>query len=230
MSVCRLLLEKTSLVQPTPAQPSALPFTHSQGKGSLAPAVSPPQLPHQMLAINRDQHEAGPASGSSLHVLLVVRVCEQKCACASQHVCLQVCLQRLQLHSCSFGPLSEMKHLSHTRTLLAFCSPLPPHCFAKPQTLMTQQLNYREAWSWTSPSSSSAFMSNARCFPGAWRCQLLTPLLPSPFGSLAPVSPAQPQTDEKSSFLIHLPWVQTKMNPQLSFSEDGVGSVYSGRQ
>lgn len=96
MSVCGLLLEKTSLLQPTPAQPSALPFTHSQGKGSLAPAVSPPQLPRQMSAINRDQHEAGLASGSSLHVLLVVSVREQERACASQHVCLQVCLQGLQ--------------------------------------------------------------------------------------------------------------------------------------
>ena len=48
-----------------------------------------------MLAINRDQHEAGLASGSSLHVPFVVRVCEQEHECASQHVCLQVCLQGL---------------------------------------------------------------------------------------------------------------------------------------
>lgn len=93
VSVCRLPLEKTSLLQPSPPQPSALPFTHSQGKGSPAPAVSPPQLPRQTPAINRDQHEAGLASGSSLRALLAVRACEQERACASQPVCLQACLQ-----------------------------------------------------------------------------------------------------------------------------------------
>lgn len=62
MSVCRLLLEKTSPPQPTPAQLSALPFAHRQGKGSPAPATSLPQLPRQMLAINRDPHEARLAS------------------------------------------------------------------------------------------------------------------------------------------------------------------------
>lgn len=48
-----------------------------------------------MLAINRDQREAGLASGSRLHALLAVRVCEQERACASQRACLQACLQGL---------------------------------------------------------------------------------------------------------------------------------------
>lgn len=144
--------------------------------------------------------------------------------CASQHVCLQVCLQGLQQCSRSFGLLPEEKLLSHTRTVLALCSPLPSHCFAKPQTQLTQRLNYLEAQSWRSSSSSAASTSSTQGFPSTWTCQLLALPLPSPFGSLALVSPAQRRMHKKSAYSST---TGPEENPQLSFSEDRVGSIYS---
>lgn len=106
---------------------------------------------------------------------------------ASTRVCKRVS------KGCSSPLLPGVKRLSCTHMLLAFCSPLPPRCFVKPQTHLTQQLNYPEARSWKCSSSSAMFTSSIRCFPSAWRCHLLMPF-PSPFGSLVLVSPPQTRT------------------------------------
>lgn len=45
--------------------PTALPFAHSQGKCLLAPAVFPPQLSRQMLAISRTVTNRGRPLGAA---------------------------------------------------------------------------------------------------------------------------------------------------------------------
>lgn len=144
MSVCRLLLEKRSPPKPRP-QPS--PSLLASERACWAPAVSPPQLPLQMLVINRDQCEAGLASGSSLPVLLVV-VCVSENVFVQASLCVCKCPSK-GCSDCSFGLLPEVKSVSCTLLLLAFCSPLPPRYFVKP---LTRQLNSPEARSWKWPS------------------------------------------------------------------------------
>lgn len=67
--------------------PAALPFAHSQGESSLAPAVFPPRLSHQMLAISGTVTNRGWPLGAAS----VGRGGERGCVCASRHACRQVC-------------------------------------------------------------------------------------------------------------------------------------------
>lgn len=217
-------------VKPTQAQPSALspqpsPSLLASERAHQAPAVSPPQPPHRCWSL------AGTSVKQGWPLRAACLCCW--CQCASESACVQasMCECKRVSKGCSnhsFGLLPEAKTYSLHTHALGFLLTLAPRCFVKPQPHLTQQLNCLEARSWKRPCSSAVFTSSTRCFPSAQRCHLLMPFLLFPLGSCS-CQPTQTHAHEKPSLLIHLPWVLRKINFQLLFSENGVGTVYSVR-
>lgn len=164
-------------------------------------------------------------------LLVVVCVSESACVQAGMCVCMCVCKCVCVSKGCndlSFGPLPEVKRLLLHTHALGFLLTLAPSLFCK------------------APDSSDSTAEPSRGQELEVSLLLLscvhiqhavlsqcTEVSPSDAISTVPIwllfLSAHSDTHKNPSLLIHLQWVLRKINLQLLFSEDGVGTVYSVR-